>query len=259
MGAGCCAVGSGRCRWTSAVPVATGVWGWGLRGFAAACARCTPLPPLANETLPACLPPAPLPALQERVRKDITEWLRYLRNSIGFDGWRFDYVKVGTAWLPCMSACLLATPGCPPTRLPALRVCLPAPGRFETPSHAPAAADCSRAPMPAASPPDLTPRAVAASAACRRCCLLCALQGYEGRWINEYVDATVPLMAFGEYWDTCSYTGGRAAGGGPGRRPGGVDRGPWEQQGKQPLRGAALRACGTSLTACCRPVRTAHR
>ncbi|PSC74900.1 glycoside hydrolase [Micractinium conductrix] len=62
---------------------------------------------------------------QERVRKDIVEWMRYLRNSIGFDGWRFDYVK-----------------------------------------------------------------------------------GYEGRWIGEYVNATVPEMAFGEYWDTCSYTDG---------------------------------------------------
>ncbi|EFN55550.1 hypothetical protein CHLNCDRAFT_31136 [Chlorella variabilis] len=62
---------------------------------------------------------------QERIRKDIAEWMRYLRNSIGFDGWRFDYVK-----------------------------------------------------------------------------------GYEGRWIGEYVNATVPEMAFGEYWDTCSYTDG---------------------------------------------------
>ena len=25
--------------------------------------------------------------------------------------------------------------------------------------------------------------------------------------MREYVDATVPEMAFGEYWDTCSYTG----------------------------------------------------
>lgn len=31
---------------------------------------------------------------QERVRKDIIEWMRWLRNSIGFDGWRFDFVKV---------------------------------------------------------------------------------------------------------------------------------------------------------------------
>jgi alpha-amylase len=31
---------------------------------------------------------------QERVRKDIIEWMRYLRNSIGYDGWRFDFVKV---------------------------------------------------------------------------------------------------------------------------------------------------------------------
>ena len=37
------------------------------------------------------------------------------------------------------------------------------------------------------------------------------LQGYEGRWIGEYVNATVPEMAFGEYWDTCSYTGETAA------------------------------------------------
>lgn len=37
------------------------------------------------------------------------------------------------------------------------------------------------------------------------------LQGYDGRWVREYVDATVPEMAFGEYWDTCSYTGEAAA------------------------------------------------
>jgi alpha-amylase len=62
---------------------------------------------------------------QERVRRDISEWMKYLRKSIGFDGWRFDFVK-----------------------------------------------------------------------------------GYEGKWIQEYVDATVPELAFGEYWDTCSYTDG---------------------------------------------------
>lgn len=30
---------------------------------------------------------------QERVRQDIVKWLRWLKNSIGFDGWRFDFVK----------------------------------------------------------------------------------------------------------------------------------------------------------------------
>jgi hypothetical protein len=40
---------------------------------------------------------------------------------------------------------------------------------------------------------------------------LLAPQGYDGRWIAEYVNATVPEMAFGEYWDTCSYTGGWVA------------------------------------------------
>jgi alpha-amylase len=27
------------------------------------------------------------------VREGLTEWLLYLRRSIGFDGWRFDYVR----------------------------------------------------------------------------------------------------------------------------------------------------------------------
>lgn len=30
---------------------------------------------------------------QEKIRNDIIEWLKYLRNSIGFDGWRFDFVR----------------------------------------------------------------------------------------------------------------------------------------------------------------------
>lgn len=30
---------------------------------------------------------------QEKVRNDITSWLKFLRTNVGFDGWRFDYVK----------------------------------------------------------------------------------------------------------------------------------------------------------------------
>jgi alpha-amylase len=30
---------------------------------------------------------------QERVRQDIITWMKYLRNSIGFDGWRYDFVR----------------------------------------------------------------------------------------------------------------------------------------------------------------------
>jgi hypothetical protein len=30
---------------------------------------------------------------QERIRNDIKAWLKYLRRNVGFDGWRFDYVK----------------------------------------------------------------------------------------------------------------------------------------------------------------------
>ena len=29
-----------------------------------------------------------------------------------------------------------------------------------------------------------------------------------GDFVKEYLDATVPEMAFGEYWDTCEYTDG---------------------------------------------------
>jgi alpha-amylase len=60
-----------------------------------------------------------------RVREDVTRWLTWLRSSIGFDGWRFDYVK-----------------------------------------------------------------------------------GYSGEFVRAYVDATVPDLAVGEFWDTCGYTDG---------------------------------------------------
>lgn len=29
-----------------------------------------------------------------------------------------------------------------------------------------------------------------------------------GEAVKEYVDVSVPLMAFGEFWDTCEYTDG---------------------------------------------------
>lgn len=30
---------------------------------------------------------------QEKIQNDIIEWLRFLKQSIGFDGWRFDFVR----------------------------------------------------------------------------------------------------------------------------------------------------------------------
>ena len=35
-------------------------------------------------------------------------------------------------------------------------------------------------------------------------CVVCAA----GEAVREYINGTVPLMAFGEYWDTCDYTDG---------------------------------------------------
>lgn len=34
------------------------------------------------------------------------------------------------------------------------------------------------------------------------------VKGYAGSYAREYIDATVPALAFGEYWDTCGYTDG---------------------------------------------------
>ncbi|MEW5307361.1 MAG: hypothetical protein WDW36_009765 [Sanguina aurantia] len=59
------------------------------------------------------------------VRKDIIAWMKWLRNSIGYDGWRYDFVR-----------------------------------------------------------------------------------GYQGTYAKMYTDETVPLMSFGEYWDSCDYTDG---------------------------------------------------
>ena len=78
----------------------------------------------------SCLPSLTLVSVcalcvvQEWVRRDIVEWLRWLKNSIGFDGWRFDYVR-----------------------------------------------------------------------------------GWPGHFAKQYIDETTPEMAFGEYWDACSYSG----------------------------------------------------
>ena len=38
---------------------------------------------------------------QQRVKDDIKGWLKYLRTNVGFDGWRFDFVK-GYGELGCL-------------------------------------------------------------------------------------------------------------------------------------------------------------
>lgn len=30
---------------------------------------------------------------QERLRKDLIQWLKWLQQHVGFNGWRFDFVK----------------------------------------------------------------------------------------------------------------------------------------------------------------------
>ncbi|KAI8469622.1 MAG: glycoside hydrolase superfamily [Monoraphidium minutum] len=32
------------------------------------------------------------------------------------------------------------------------------------------------------------------------------VRGYGGQYVKQYIDATVPQMAFGEYWDSCDYS-----------------------------------------------------
>ncbi|KAJ0963484.1 hypothetical protein J5N97_028606 [Dioscorea zingiberensis] len=62
---------------------------------------------------------------QEFVRRDIKEWLNWLRNDIGFDGWRLDFVR-----------------------------------------------------------------------------------GFAGEYVKEYIEASNPAFAIGEYWDSLAYEGG---------------------------------------------------
>nr|GMD58758.1 Alpha-amylase isozyme 2A [Ipomoea batatas] len=62
---------------------------------------------------------------QDFVRKDIKEWLNWLRNDIGFDGWRLDFVR-----------------------------------------------------------------------------------GFSGGYVKEYIEASNPAFAIGEYWDSLAYEGG---------------------------------------------------
>ena len=59
----------------------------------------------------------------ELIMQDIGQWLSWLRSDVGFDGWRFDFVK-----------------------------------------------------------------------------------GYPGRYVMEYIEASYPKMAVGEFWDDCAYT-----------------------------------------------------
>ena len=117
------------------------------------------------------------------MRKDIIEWMRYMRNSLGFDGWRFDFVKVRRRRLP---ACLPQR-ACR-SRLHRPLACLPA---------------CLGACATAS-----TLLALLLDPGWRCCSCTPPPQGYEGRYVEEYINATVPAMAFGEYWDTCSYTDG---------------------------------------------------
>lgn len=87
-----------------------------------------PVPPSCPRSPPECIPQRPAPpscSLCSQVRSDLTQWMQYLKNRVGFDGWRFDFVK-----------------------------------------------------------------------------------GYSGVWAREYIDGTVPEMAFGEYWDTMEYGDG---------------------------------------------------
>ena len=37
---------------------------------------------------------------QDFVRRDIKEWLKWLRNDIGFDGWRLDFVRWRCSYCP---------------------------------------------------------------------------------------------------------------------------------------------------------------
>ena len=61
-------------------------------GSASAAYRLCSVPPLGPPPHPTLSHPA-VPPVLPLVLQDIIQWLKYLRNSIGFDGWRFDFVR----------------------------------------------------------------------------------------------------------------------------------------------------------------------
>ena len=46
---------------------------------------------------------------QQRVRDDLKAWLKWLKGSIGFDGWRFDFVKGYGALQPLLAGTWVAS------------------------------------------------------------------------------------------------------------------------------------------------------
>ena len=71
------------------------------------------------------------------------EWMLWLRTHVGFDGWRLDFVKVGTGGVGWHSSCSGGLPGqlsCPRSTLPSsLHVCQTVrSARLLTPCHTPA-------------------------------------------------------------------------------------------------------------------------
>lgn len=57
---------------------------------------------------------------QEFVQKDLTEWMQWLRNEVGYDGWRLDYVR--GFWGGHVKAYMVRAP---PHRSPKPRWCFP--------------------------------------------------------------------------------------------------------------------------------------
>jgi hypothetical protein len=130
---------------------------------------------------------------QEFVRRDIIQWLKLLR-SIGFDGFRFDFVKGYSAFsaLSLSYERLSHTVNvwqvlrCP--RISSRGNCSCHLWSFRCPRHEACHA----------------PKAKDLSGLVRKV-RMCAAGG---EFVKEYLDATVPQLAFGEYWDTCEYTDG---------------------------------------------------
>jgi alpha-amylase len=91
------------------------------------------------------------------VRRDIKDWLNWLRNDIGFDGWRLDFVR----WVPFWHLLI---------HLKFQNFSLV--NYWDT----------------------------------EICFWIC--RGFSGTYVKEYIEASNPAFAIGEYWDSLAYEQG---------------------------------------------------
>jgi len=162
-------------------------------------------------------------AAQPAVREDIKEWLKWLRNSIGFDGWRFDFVKGYSAPplrpLPVADAAAVLWQRHAVDERASENKSRCTFGGVHAHRHSLLLLLLLLYQKDAYSANALQMRhgmvgyckyvlVLVTGATLTLTSVLTLNLPAGGEFVKEYLDATVPEMAFGEFWDTCEYADG---------------------------------------------------